>query len=205
LIDAARVPAALRTPESTLWLGPKAHVVHYPLRGGRTINVVAVADVRVAIDWTAELWSQPAETREMAELFTGFDRRLRDLLDTGEWRRWPLVERSALATWTNGPIALLGDAAHPMLPFLAQGAAQAIEDAAALARALALSATIAQGLAAYQAARFDRARRVQSASRRQAVIYHLAGPASYARNLAMRLMGPQRLLAHYDWLYRVNR
>jgi salicylate hydroxylase len=204
LIDAARAPAALRAPESALWLGPKAHVVHYPLRGGRAINVVAVADVRTAIDWTAEFWSQSAETREMAEVFAGFDRRLRDLLDAGEWRRWPLVERPSLATWTNGPIALLGDAAHPMLPFLAQGAAQAIEDAAALARALACSATIAHGLGAYQAARFERARRVQAASRRQAVIYHLAGPASVARDLAMRLMGPQYLLAQYDWLYRVE-
>lgn len=204
LIDAERVDAAWRAPDSTLWLGPKAHVVHYPLRGGRVINVVAIVDEPVAIDWGKEFWSQPADTRDVVRRFTRFDGRLRDLMTAGDWRRWPLVERPALAAWTNGPIALLGDAAHPMLPFLAQGAAQAIEDAAALARALAIHATIEQGLAAYQAARLARARRVQIASHRQAGIYHLTGPAAWARDLTIGLLGPQHLIARYDWLYRVE-
>ena len=150
LINSKRVSAAMRRPESVLWLGRKAHVVHYPLRQGSVVNVVAAADETMPIDWTAEFWSQPADARHVMARFGGFDRSLRDLMAAAdEWRCWPLLERPALASWTKGPIALLGDAAHPMLPFLAQGAAQAIEDAAALGRALAASATIEDGFAAY--------------------------------------------------------
>jgi salicylate hydroxylase len=203
LVDPERVPAAMRLAESTLWLGPKAHVVHYPLRGGSVINVVAVVDETVPIDWTAEFWSQPASADEIATRFSGFDRRVRDLLAAaGKWLRWPLAERPALARWTKGPISLLGDAAHPMLPFLAQGAAQAIEDAAALARALAACDTVEQGLAAYEKARLPRALRVQAQSHRQALIYHLSGPAAVVRDLAMRYLGPARLLDSYEWLYQ---
>jgi salicylate hydroxylase len=203
LVDRERVPAAMRLAESTLWLGPKAHVVHYPLRGGSVINVVAVVDETVPIDWTAEFWSQPAGADEIAARFSGFDRRVRNLLaGADKWLRWPLAERPALASWTKGPISLLGDAAHPMLPFLAQGAAQAIEDAAALARALAACDTLEQGLAAYEKARLPRAQRVQAQSHRQALIYHLSGPAAFARDLAMRCLGPARLLDSYEWLYQ---
>jgi salicylate hydroxylase len=204
LVDAAHVPAAMRLAESTLWLGPRAHVVHYPLRGGTVINVVAVVDEAVPIDWTAEFWSQPATAGDIARRFSGCDRRLRDLLAAaGTWLRWPLVERPMLAHWTQGPIALLGDAAHPMLPFLAQGAAQAIEDAAALAGALAHCDTIEHGLGMYEKLRLPRAQQVQIQSHRQATIYHLSGPAAFARDLVMRGLGPQRLLARYDWLYRL--
>jgi salicylate hydroxylase len=203
LVDAAHVPAAMRQAESTLWLGPKAHVVHYPLRGGKVINIVAVVDETLPIDWAAEFWSQPATADEVAVRFSGFDRRLRDLLAAATWLRWPLVERPALAHWTQGPIALLGDAAHPMLPFLAQGAAQAIEDAAALAGALAACDTIEHGLGIYEKLRLSRAQHVQIQSHRQATIYHLAGPAAFARDIAMRCLGPERLLARYDWLYRL--
>jgi salicylate hydroxylase len=203
LIDSKRVAAAMRQPESMLWLGRKAHVVHYPLRQGSVVNVVAVADETMPIDWTAEFWSQPADARHVMARFVRFDRSLRDLMAAAdEWRCWPLLERPALASWTKGPIALLGDAAHPMLPFLAQGAAQAIEDAAALGRALAASTTIEDGFAAYQAARLARAQRVTMESRRQASIYHQSGPAALARNLTMRVVGSKRLLDRYDWLYR---
>ncbi|MGO9007410.1 MAG: FAD-dependent monooxygenase [Beijerinckiaceae bacterium] len=205
LADPERVAAAMRLAESTLWLGPNAHVVHYPLRGGSVINVVAVVDEMVPLDWTAEFWSQPAAADEVAARFSGFDGRVRDLLAVaGKWLRWPLTERPALAHWTKGPITLLGDAAHPMLPFLAQGAAQAIEDAAALAGALAAADSVGQGLAAYEKARLPRARRVQAQSHRQASIYHLSGTAAFARDLAMRWLGPARLLDRYEWLYRLR-
>ena len=98
-------------------------------------------------------------------------------------------------------MALVGDAAHPILPFLAQGAAQAIEDAAALADALASTRDVPAGLAAYSAARVARATRVQRASNELGRLYHLAGPAAAARDVGMRLLGSQRLLARYDWLY----
>jgi salicylate hydroxylase len=203
LIDSKRVAATMRQPESMLWLGRKAHVVHYPLRQGSVVNVVAVADETMPIDWTAEFWSQPADAHHVMARFARFDRSLRDLMAAAdEWRCWPLLERPTLASWTKGPIALLGDAAHPMLPFLAQGAAQAIEDAAALGRALSVSTTIEDGFAAYQTARLARAQRVAMESRRQASIYHLSGPAALARNLTMRVAGSKRLLDRYDWLYR---
>jgi salicylate hydroxylase len=203
LVDSKLVPAALRQPESCLWLGRKAHVVHYPLREGSIINLVAVADDAMAIDWKAEFWSQPAESQRVLARFADFDSALRDLLASAtEWRCWPLLERPRLASWTKGPIALLGDAAHPMLPFLAQGAAQAIEDAAALGQTLATASTIEAGLAAYQAKRLDRVQRITQESRRQAAIYHLSGPAAFARDLTMRFAGPKRLLDRYDWLYR---
>jgi salicylate hydroxylase len=164
---------------------------------------VAVADETMPIDWTAEFWSQPADAHHVMARFARFDRSLRDLMAAaGEWRCWPLLERPTLASWTKGPIALLGDAAHPMLPFLAQGAAQAIEDAAALGRALAASTTIEDGFAAYQTERLARAQRIAMESRRQASIYHLSGPAALARDLTMRAAGSKRLLDRYDWLYR---
>ena len=95
----------------------------------------------------------------------------------------------------------MGDAAHPMLPFLAQGAAQAIEDAGALGEVLARGQNIEASLRAYQEARCSRAARVQRESHRQATIYHLGGPAALLRDMALRALGPQKMLARYDWLY----
>jgi salicylate hydroxylase len=116
-----------------------------------------------------------------------------------------LFDRAPLAAWNAGPVALLGDAAHPVLPFLAQGAAQAIEDAAALAVALSRQGPIAARLAAYSLARQARALRVQEAARSLGRVYHLAGPAALARDIAMRALGPTRLLARYDWLYATEK
>jgi salicylate hydroxylase len=99
----------------------------------------------------------------------------------------------------------MGDAAHPMLPFLAQGAAQAIEDAGALGEVLTRGQTIETSLRAYQEMRCPRAARVQRESRRQAKIYHLAGPAALLRDMALRALGPQKMLARYDWLYDAHR
>lgn len=204
LVEAERVAGALSAPESALWLGRKAHLVHYPLRGGKVINVVAVVDEPMTIDWR-NFWSEPIEPRAVAARFAAFDPMIGDLIrGAKDWRRWPLVERPPLPQWCKGCIALLGDAAHPMLPFLAQGAAQAIEDAAALAQALSAHEAIPRAFAAYEATRRARATRVQADSRRQATIYHLSGPAALARDLAMRAMGPQRLLKRYDWLYRTR-
>ncbi len=118
-----------------------------------------------------------------------------------DWRAWPLYGRAPLGTFSLGAIALVGDAAHPMVPFLAQGAAQAIEDAGALGSALAQDVAIPQALAAYSRARVARATRVQVEALRQGRIYHMGRPAVYARDVAMRLMGPERLKARYDWLY----
>lgn len=201
LIEADRLPAGAARPEANLWLGRKAHLVDYPLRGGSVINVVAIVeeDLRPA---EAEFWSSVGDAEFLERRFSRWDGRARELLRAAEeWRKWPLFDRVPVKSWVWGRAALLGDAAHPMLPFLAQGAAQAIEDAAALARALADAQDIGAGLRAYQDARFARAARVQRESRRQAVIYHLSGPAAFLRDTALQALGGEKLLARYDWLY----
>ncbi|MGA3303143.1 MAG: FAD-dependent monooxygenase [Methylovirgula sp.] len=205
LIAAEDLPAAFLKPESVLWLGPGAHLVHYPLRGGSVINVVAVLDDSVAIDWLADLWSAKGDQQEIASRFASWHREARTLIGAApEWCKWPLVDLDPLPQWSAGRVALLGDAAHPMLPFLAQGAAQAIEDAAMLGAMLSPEKPIEPSLAAYAAARRPRANRVQLSSRRQGRIYHLAGPLAYFRDLALQKENPQRFLARYDWLYRTR-
>lgn len=205
LVAAKDVAPALRSPESTLWLGPGQHLVHYPLRGGSVINVVAVIAQPTAVDWQGEIWSQEGDAEEIRARFAGWHKDAQALVGAAaNWRKWPLGDLPPLPQWAFGRIALLGDAAHPMLPFLAQGAAQAIEDAAMLGAMLKPDAPIAPCLAAYAATRRPRANRVQAASRRQAAIYHLGPPANLLRDLALRGLGAERFLSRYDWLYRVR-
>ncbi len=200
LVKSDRVALDLRQPESTLWLGAGAHIVHYPLRGGRITNVVAVLDEAADIDWTADIWAEPGDPRRIAARFASWDRRIRELIAAAdEWRIWPLVERDPV--WGAERVGLIGDAAHPILPFLAQGAAQAIEDGAALATCLEPGREIAPALANYAAARRSRVSRVQRESRRQAWIYHLSGPTALLRDLAIRALGARRVTERYDWLY----
>jgi salicylate hydroxylase len=129
---------------------------------------------------------------------------LRELINAGDsWRHWPLFARPALKQWSRGPVTLLGDAAHPMVPFLAQGAAQAIEDADALAESfMRLGATVETAFAAYETARVDRAERVVRASRRQGAYDHLSGLPAAVRDLAIRALGGPGILWRNAWLYR---
>ena len=202
LIDMQRLPAHSRASETTLWLAPKSHVVHYPLRGGALMNVVAVVESRDAGASVDDIWSQPGDPAVLAAIFRGSTPALRQLLDAAEaWRVWPLYERPSQAPWTQDRIALLGDAAHPMLPFLAQGAAQAIEDAGALGAALAGTGDTMLALAAYERQRRARAEDVVRQSARQGRIYHMTGLGALARDLVMRHSGEARLLRRLDWLY----
>jgi salicylate hydroxylase len=204
-VDAARAPPAMRREEITLWLGRKAHLVHYPLRGGAIVNVVAIVDEDLCPDG-AHFWSSPGEREFLEVRFSGWAEAARNLLRAApDWRKWPLFDCNPIASWMAGRVALMGDAAHPMLPFLAQGAAQAIEDAGALGEVLTRGQNIETSLRAYQEARCARAARVQRESRRQATIYHLSGPAALLRDMALRALGPQKLLARYDWLYDTHR
>ncbi|MGH6840282.1 MAG: FAD-dependent monooxygenase, partial [Methylocella sp.] len=200
-VDAARAPPAMRREETTLWLGRKAHLVHYPLRGGAVINVVAIVDEDFR-PGEADLWSSPGSPEFLKARFSSWNATARELLRAApDWRKWPVFDCQPIANWTAGRVALVGDAAHPMLPFLAQGAAQAIEDADVLGKFLTCGQDIETSLRAYQAARCHRAARVQRESRGQAKIYHFAGPAALLRDLALRALGPQKMLARYDWLY----
>ena len=204
LVPAADAPRFAHAPETGLWLGPRAHLVHYPLRGGTLINIVAIIEDHTRpADATA--WSTPGD----ANVLQGGVRRLGrgrarpDRPRRRAWRTWPLFDLDALPRWSRGRTTLLGDAAHAALPFLAQGAAQAIEDAAALQSAWADQATpAAAALAAYE----HHAPRARIGTRaggvaRQGRLYHLGGPAALARDMAMRLMGSRRTLAQFDWLY----
>ncbi len=202
LVPADRAPAFGREPCSNLWLGRNAHLVHYPVRGGALVNVVAIVDDGWRGAGAADLWAVPGDPTALAARFGAWCADARALVAAAPgWRVWPLFDRPPLRAWSRGRVTLLGDAAHPMLPFLAQGAAQAIEDAAALGAAVAGAGGIERAFAAYAAARRDRTARVQRESRRQGTVYHLGAPASLARDLVMRGLGPAGMLGRYDWLY----
>jgi salicylate hydroxylase len=200
-VPADAVPPQFRGPAIDLWLGASGHLVHYPVKGGRLINIVAI----VADGWDRPGWSEPAARADILERFPAraWATPARDLLAAPErWLKWALFDRPPATWWGEGPVTLLGDAAHPMLPFLAQGAGMAIEDAAVLAQCLGRSPDDPAGaLRAYEAARRPRTARVQRAARRTGGLYQLQPPASLVRDLGMRALGGDRLLARYDWLY----
>jgi salicylate hydroxylase len=203
----ATIPARLLDSRWTeaqvvLRLGPNAHLVHYPLRNASIVNVVAVIEDSWRGGETEHPWDGVADRPALDRAFAGWSQSTRKLIAAAtDWRAWPLYGRPALGSFSLGRIALVGDAAHPMVPFLAQGAAQAIEDAGALGPALAQTEDIPQALAAYSRARVARATRVQVEALRQGRIYHLKGVMAAARDATMRLVGPRRLGARYDWLY----
>lgn len=204
VFPAELAPSALRARESHLWLLPGAHIVHYPLRDGSLINAVAVVEERLELQNADSILTlDGAElARRLAPLRLA--PQLRELIEAGAaWRHWPLFARPPLAQWSRGAATLLGDAAHPMVPFLAQGAAQAIEDAAALGDAFAQpEANVEAAFAAYERARRARAASVVRASRRQGGYFHLRGLAAHARDLAIRALGGRGMLKRNAWLYR---
>ena len=201
LVPAAEVPPEFREPMIHLWLGADAHLVHYPVKGGKVINIVVIT----ADDWNAEGWSEPASRIDLLPRLTAarWAPQARALVRLPEaWLKWALFERRPLMNWTQDAAALLGDAAHPMLPFLAQGGAMAIEDAVVAAQCLARRPDdAAAALRTYAAIRRGRTRRVQRQAARNGQHYHLKGVSAMLRNAAMGLMGGQHLLGHYDWLY----
>lgn len=190
-------------PRVTLHLGPGRHAVHYPVAGGKEINVVVVRQAKEA----REGWSRDGDASIVTEHLSGAAPALREL--TGEaqgWQVWSLFDRKP-AAMAMGRIALMGDAAHPVLPFLAQGASLAIEDAAVLARLLAETlgrdgaAGVPVAFAAYAKARARRAARVQEESRSNGRNYHMGWPLSMARDFALKRLGPDGLRNRYGWLY----
>jgi salicylate hydroxylase len=199
LVGAERAPAMALRPVQTLWLGPGRHFVHYPISAGRQVNVVAIVP---AGDWEQESWIAPGEVADLRAAFEGWDARVLQLIDSAsETMRWALVDRAPLPRWTAGPITLLGDAAHPMLPFFAQGAAQAIEDAEVLAHCLrgVERGELPAALLRYEALRRPRASRVQSMSRGREVRNHLPdGAQQAARDAELARGDPLRDSA---WLY----
>jgi salicylate hydroxylase len=189
-------------PVVTLRLGKRAHLVQYALRDGATINLVAVIEAGWRGAPPVHPWDGEADRPALERAFAGWSRNARGLIAAPPvWRAWPLHGRPPLPSYASGRVALMGDAAHPMMPFLAQGAAQAIEDSETMAASLAREPDVATALAAYSSARVTRANRVQREALAQARVYHMSGPLAFARDLGMRALGPEGLMRRYDWLY----
>jgi salicylate hydroxylase len=198
LVSADVAPEFARRPVHTLWLGPDHHLVHYPVSAGRQINIVAFAP---AGNYRRESWSAEASAEEFLCEFEGWDPRLIELVRLAERPgRWALLDRPPLDRWCRGRVVLLGDAAHPMYPFFAQGAVQAIEDAASLAMCIeAHAGDPEKALEAYQTIRTPRAARIQQMSHARKDINHLPdGPGQQKRDADLAAADA---LARSAWLY----
>jgi salicylate hydroxylase len=199
-VPATALAEKWREPMVNLWMGMDSHLVHYPIKGGALINIVAIVDD----EWREPGWSASGEPAEVLRRFARWSwaEQARDIVAAPQrWQKWALFERGKPAGG-SGAVTLLGDAAHPTLPFLAQGGAMAIEDAAVLASALGRNDdNPAKALRAYERARRSRTAKVQRLARRQGRIYGQTGPEAVIRNIVMRGMGGQKLLARYDWLF----
>jgi salicylate hydroxylase len=195
MVPAEAAPAMTRRPVQTLWLGYRHHLVHYPVSAGRLVNVVAFSP---AGPGELESWSAVGDVADFAAEFAGWDPRVGQLIAAADRvGRWAVRDHAPLPRWVNGRIALLGDAAHPMLPFYAQGAGQAIEDAAACLTTGPWDPPAA--LARYERLRMPRATRVQEASRGRIGRHHLPdGPEQRARDAEFAGEDP---LSHNDWIY----
>ena len=201
LVPAAQLAPEFREPLVHLWLGRDAHLVHYPVKAGKLINVVVIT----ADDWSGPGWSEPASRVDLLARLSS--RRWAPQAHSvfrapDAWLKWALYETEPLGSFAQGAAALLGDAAHAMLPFLAQGAAMAIEDAAVAAQCLArMPDDPGSAWESYSAIRRSRTRKVQRLAARNGKRYHRAAAAAMLRDTAMRLLGSERLLQNYDWLY----
>jgi len=201
LVPAAQLAPEFREPLVHLWLGRDAHLVHYPVKGGKLVNVVVIT----ADDWSGPGWSEPASRIDLLARLSS--RRWAPQAHSvfrapDAWLKWALYQTEPLASFAHGAATLLGDAAHAMLPFLAQGAAMAIEDGAVAAQCLArMPDDPAAAWESYSAIRRRRTRKVQRFAVRNGKRYHRGGAAAMLRNTAMRLLGGERLLQNYDWLY----
>ncbi|KAJ55630.1 monooxygenase [Actibacterium mucosum KCTC 23349] len=200
----ALVPADQDVPaQATLYMGPGRHAVTYPLREGKLLNVVAVEE---RSDWVAESWSHADDPANLRAAFASFNPRLRAVLERAEQvHLWGLFRHPVAPKWHNQHAAILGDAAHPTLPFLAQGANMAIEDAWALAAALSSTPETGQALAAYQAARAPRTARLVDAAAANARNFHISFPPKrLAAQVVLRTLGriaPQVLTNRLRWIY----
>jgi salicylate hydroxylase len=197
---AAVVEPQYLEPVVNLWLGTGWHLVHYPIRATAAVNIVWV----MRDTWESTAWTTNVDRTELSIRSSGLPREAAIFVQgTGDWQKWTLCDRAPSWSWGNGLVTLIGDAAHPMLPFLAQGAAAAIEDAAVLTRELARSPLDpAGGLRRYEQARQTRTARLQRAARRSDFTYHLREPVASVRDTILRGLGGERLLPHYDWIYQ---
>jgi 2-polyprenyl-6-methoxyphenol hydroxylase-like FAD-dependent oxidoreductase len=200
LLPRSSLPSPFDAPVVGLWLGPGTHLVHYPVRGGDDLNIVAVTEGGAA----RQGWNQSGSAETLLASFTRWTKDSKSLLERAQgWRSWSLYRLAAVSRWSAGPVTLLGDAAHPVLPFLAQGGALAIEDAVTLAACVAACpGDPPAAFRRYEALRRPRASCVQRLSRRFGWLYHVRGPMRLARNLVLARRSEETALQRLDWLYR---
>ena len=208
LVLQSDLPEALRSQHVTVWLGPRLHIVQYPVRGGQQLNLVAI--VHGQLPDGADPWDNSVQAANMAaDLGTALAGNcpalMAQMAAVPRWRRWALFERPPMLgahQHAVGRVALLGDAAHPMRPYLAQGAGMAIEDAAALGdawRGVTRAAEVPTALQQFAHARWQRNARVQAKAKRNGEVFHATGPLRWGRDTAMKLLG--RRLLDMPWLY----
>ncbi|MER6827081.1 3-hydroxybenzoate 6-monooxygenase [Streptosporangium sp. NPDC000563] len=200
VIPMEKVPAELRWNTVTLWAGPKWHFVHYPIGGGRFLNLAATRDDGAR----EELAGEPADRSHVLGEFPGLSETARALLELGEeWRTWVLCDRDPVDRWTDGRVALLGDAAHPMLQYAAQGACMALEDAVVIGRLLDCDEdAFTQRLEKYNAERRERTARTQLVARAMGErLYHPAGAEARARNAMLSSLTVDDLHDKVAWLH----
>ena len=207
LLPQSALPEALRTNEVTAWMGPHLHAVQYPVRGGELQNLVVIIEGPSPGD--LDHWDHAANAADLERALAGSCSTLLDVVRGvvgcgNEWRLWPLSDRPPVANagqMARGLVALLGDAAHPMRPYLAQGAGMAIEDAAQLQRVLSMhDLEVALRLRRYALNRWERNARVQARAVRNGRIFHATGPVRWGRDAGLRLLGAR--LLDVPWLYQ---
>ena len=199
LVPVSRLPDRLLPPAATVWWGPRGHFVCYYVRSGALVNCVCVREKR---GWEVESWTERGEHRELKDDFAGWNDTVQTLIDNADpdaLYKWALHDRPPMPRWSRGAVTLLGDACHPTLPFMAQGAAMAIEDGAVLAACLRGSAGIPAALTRYERLRRDRTARIQHGSRRNATVFHLRGIPAWLRNRAARRAGARSMTRLYDY------
>lgn len=194
LIPMSQAPGIPNIGDVHLWLYPRGHIVHYPVSAGDHLNIVAATEQ----DWENREWSTPAEPIEVADCFPKASRMLNKVLRTPKsWLKWAAAGHPASPVWNRHQTILIGDSIHPTLPYLAQGAAMALEDAVCLASALKQG----QDISEFTASRLARTSKIVSMSRQQGTIYHMRNPKRLARNLVIRHTSVQAQLKRLAWIY----
>lgn len=199
VVEAADFPADLRWNAPVVWAGPDCHLVHYPLRGGEQYNVVVTFHSRQAEHWSVREGSRDEVQSYFGDILAQ-PRRLIDL--PKQWTRWATADREPIGRWSFGRATLLGDAAHPMLQYLAQGACMALEDAVTLGAAMRAHADdLPAAFARYERSRIARTARVVLSAREMGRLYHAKGVERLVRNELWRGRGPARFHDALEWLY----
>ena len=199
VVDKKDFPQDLQWNAASIWVGPNCHLVHYPLRGGEQYNVVVTFHSRDPEQWSVREGSRA----EVQSYFDGICPRARALIDLPkDWKRWATADREPIAQWNYGRVTLLGDAAHPTLQYLAQGACMAMEDAVTLGEALRVNDNdFARAYALYQHSRVARTARIVLSAREMGRIFHAKGVERLVRNDLWKGRRPERFYDAMEWLY----